>query len=158
MRFDVEMIRSALRIEDVITEAGIRLRNGRGPCLLCGTSGTSTSFSVRNARFRCFACGEHGDVVELLAKLNGTTWYEAIPIAAKMAGVEPGQRVIVKERREDPRIFYNKSFREIAALRDVLETIAGDEAQPMETRATALWASMEANDTLDFILEEAPWR
>lgn len=156
MRYDVDMIRERLKIEEVLTGAGGRLRNGRGPCPLCNTSESSTAFSVRGNRWRCFACGEHGDVIELLAKLEGQEWVEAIPRAAKLAGVEPGQRIFVKEKREDPRIFRSESFRRIVALRDALCDIYSDPSLGAETRATALWSAWECEDTLDFICEEAP--
>lgn len=158
MRYDIEAIRERLSIEEIVQGAGGRLRGGRGPCPLCNTSHASTSFSVRNKRFRCFACGEHGDVIELIAKLNGKDWYETIPVAAKMADVAPGQRVVVKAPRDNMKAFVSESFRNIAALRDVTLEIANNPEYPAETRASALWATMEAEDTLDFILEEHPWR
>lgn len=158
MRYDVEQIRATLDIAEIATSAGVRLRGGRGPCPLCNTSSASTSFSIRNKRFRCFACGEHGDVIELLAKLSGSTWLETVPVAAKMAGVEPGARVVVKVRREDPRIFISQSFRQVVALRDRLAEIVADETLQPSVRATALAAAMECEDTLDFIMEEDPCR
>lgn len=88
--FDIEKIRETLPIEQVLELRGMRLRRGRGPCPVCGTSERSTAFSVRDGRFRCFACNEHGDVVDLVAKLDQVPLREAIRRSAGLAGIVPG--------------------------------------------------------------------
>lgn len=88
--FDIEAIREALPIEQVLESHGMRLRRGRGPCPVCGTSERSTAFSVRDGRFRCFACNEHGDVIDLVAKLEQVPLREAIGRSAGLAGITPG--------------------------------------------------------------------
>lgn len=92
MLFDIPSIKLALPIGLVLESRGVRLRRGRGPCPICGTSERSTAFSVRNGRWRCFACNEHGDVVDLVAKVNRVPLREAIRRAAALAGVGPGLR------------------------------------------------------------------
>lgn len=88
---DIGAIRDALTIEQLLeSRGGGRLRRGRGPCPVCGTSERSTAFSVRDGRFRCFACNEHGDVVDLVAKLDQVPLREAIRRSAALAGIAPG--------------------------------------------------------------------
>lgn len=88
--FDIQAIRAALPIEQVLETHGFHLRRGRGPCPVCGTSERSTAFSVRDGRFRCFACNERGDVVDLVAKLAQVPLREAIRRSAGLAGITPG--------------------------------------------------------------------
>lgn len=89
-RFDLQAIRSALPIDRVVESYGVLLRRGRGACPICGTSERSTAFSARGHRWRCFACNEHGDVIDLLAKLDNLSLREAIRRSAQLAGVAPG--------------------------------------------------------------------
>ncbi len=93
--FDAEAIRQALPLESFLEARGVPLRRGRGPCPVCGTSDRSTAFSVRGGRWRCFACGAHGDVIDLVARLDGVPLREAFERGAALAGLralKPGER------------------------------------------------------------------
>lgn len=158
MRFDVEEIRSTLSIEHVLASYGVRLRRGRGPCPVCGTSKTSQAFSVKDARWKCFACGAGGDVIELVARLNGATWHEALPVAAKMAGVEKVEGAAKRPKAAERVDEVGKMFRSIAALRDACHEIADNEFMPIELRSDALAGAENCNETLDFIMENHPCR
>jgi phage/plasmid primase-like uncharacterized protein len=92
LSFDIPAIRSALPIEQILEPRGVKLRRGRGPCLICGTSDQSQAFSVRGDRWRCFACNEHGDVVDLVSKIDRVPLPEAIRRTAVYAGIAPGRR------------------------------------------------------------------
>lgn len=90
--FDPEAIRDALPIESYLASCGYSLRRGRGPCPLCGTSASSTAFSVRGRHWRCFACGAHGDVIDLVARLDGVPLREAFGRGAALAGLRALKR------------------------------------------------------------------
>ena len=96
---DIQSIREALSIEQVLEARGVRLRRGRGPCPVCGTSERSTAFSIRDNRWRCFACGCHGDVVDLVATLDQVPLREAFARSARLAGLAPGQAGMAPRRR-----------------------------------------------------------
>lgn len=88
--FDIDAIRCALPIEELLDARGVRLRRGRGPCLVCGTSPSSTAFSIRDRRWHCFACTDRGDVIDLVARLDQLPLRDAIRRCAQMAGIAPG--------------------------------------------------------------------
>tara|TARA_R110000868_G_scaffold151117_4_gene374751 strand:+ start:8969 stop:9457 length:489 start_codon:yes stop_codon:yes gene_type:complete len=154
--FDVDTIRAALPIPEYLEQQyGTRLNRGRGPCPLCGTSPQSTSFSVHNGRWRCFACNQGGDIVELIAMTEGCAWKEALPLAARMAGVAPeGEKATKKKRGPRPPRPYdpNKDYRDIADLRDVCQMVADDPEASLQDRVNALHSVHESNETLDFII------
>jgi DNA primase len=85
--FDIPAIRSALPIEQMLEPRGVKLRRGRGPCPICGTSDRSQAFSVRGDKWRCFACQAHGDVIDLIRALDGVPLGEAILRCAAMCGL-----------------------------------------------------------------------
>lgn len=99
MLFDIPSIKLALPIGLVLESRGVRLRRGRGPCPICGTSDRSSAFSTRDGRWRCFACNEHGDVVDLVAKLDQVSLREAIRHAAALAGISPGRCLVRPQAR-----------------------------------------------------------
>lgn len=94
-RFDVDAIRSALPVSEVLAHFGARpLRAGRGPCPLCGTSDGSTCFSSRPSRpssWKCFACNEGGSSIDLWAALSGLDFRQTIKAMAGHLGLAPDQ-------------------------------------------------------------------
>lgn len=93
----------------VAEHLGIRLGpRGRGPCVLCGTSPRSTSFSIdrkHTGRWKCFACNESGDSIKLVRAFTGCSFVEAASIVADVIGVDLGRPVdpVVRQGADDRR-------------------------------------------------------
>jgi DNA primase len=81
-RVDVQGIRAAHPIEDVIVSSGVELhQRGHGYMGCCPFHDDSTaSMSVGGVpdRFRCFGCGAGGDVVEFVSRRYDLSFFDAI--------------------------------------------------------------------------------
>ena len=103
---DIEAVRSAARIEDIVGDhvalkpAGIGSLKG-----LCPFHDERTpSFNVRPAvgMFHCFGCGESGDVISFVQKIDHLSFAEAVEALAAKTGItlhyeEGGARVRTEE-------------------------------------------------------------
>jgi DNA primase len=81
-RVDVQSIRAAHPIEDVIASSGVELhQRGHGHMGCCPFHDDSTaSMSVSGVpdRFRCFGCGAGGDVIEYVSRRYDLSFIDAI--------------------------------------------------------------------------------
>jgi len=107
LRYDAAAIRDALTPADVMRRHGLDAPR-RGPCPLCGTSDRSQAFAVYPDGFKCFACGEHGDSIDLEAKLSRVSPGEAMRTLAGVLGLSPGKppsdaAKIMRQLRRDQR-------------------------------------------------------
>lgn len=114
--YDPNAIREAVPIENLLELRGVRLWRGRGPCPVCGTSPRSTAFSVRGKHWMCFACGERGDVIDLLAHLDGVSVGVAIGRGAALAGLRPLRKGERPAARRKPAWQIAKEARDLAWL------------------------------------------
>ena len=103
---DIEAVRSAIKIDEIIGEhvalrpAGIGSLKG-----LCPFHDERTpSFNVRPhlGMFHCFGCGESGDVISFVQKIDHLPFTEAVEMLAQKAGItlhyeEGGTRVRTEE-------------------------------------------------------------
>jgi DNA primase len=81
-RVDVDAIRAAHRIEDVVAASGVELRpSGRAFMARCPfhVEDRRPSMSVGGVagRYHCFACGAGGDVIDYVARFNGIGFRDA---------------------------------------------------------------------------------
>jgi DNA primase len=81
-RVDVQAIRAAHRIEDVVAASGVELRpSGRAFVARCPfhVEDRHPSMSVGGVagRYHCFACGAGGDVIDYVARFNGIGFRDA---------------------------------------------------------------------------------
>ena len=88
---DIEAVRSAIKIDEIIGEhvalrpAGIGSLKG-----LCPFHDERTpSFNVRPhlGMFHCFGCGESGDVISFVQKIDHLPFTEAVEMLAQKAGI-----------------------------------------------------------------------
>ena len=99
---DIERIRSAANIVDVVSEYVTLRRAGASYRGLCPFhDDTTPSFSVSPARgiCKCFACGEGGDVVHFIMKQEQLGYYDALRFLAKKYGIEIQERELTEEER-----------------------------------------------------------
>lgn len=109
----IERIRERLDIPGVLSHRGVHLRRGRGACPLCSASNTTTFLvSADGKRWRCFRCQRHGDVIDVIAELDGVPAGEAIRRCAALAGVDPDQRETAAEQAERGRLDEERQHRE----------------------------------------------
>jgi len=94
--YDVNSIRQANPIEEVVARAGVDLRpNGHrlvGVCPFHRDGSPSLVVYPRNESYFCFGCGAGGDVIDFVARLHGVGFKEA---AAMLAG--PSQEQLTRK-------------------------------------------------------------
>jgi Integrase core domain/CHC2 zinc finger len=106
---DFAAIRSQLRISDVLDLLGFQSRSVhgsqlRGPCPLHGsTRGTSRCFSVNNDLqvFHCFKCGCHGNALDLWAKTQRLSPYDAAMDLCRRLHLTPAFNAPENRNREE---------------------------------------------------------
>lgn len=121
-RYDVEEVRGALTADDVIAHYGwsaarsgqwFRLRE----CPRCG-AGSSPAFAVGERGFRCHRCGVHGDLIGLVALVEGLDvrqdFERALEVAAAIAEVSPRGGELTAEERARRRWWIERRRREVA--------------------------------------------
>jgi DNA primase len=81
---DLETIKRGHSLAAVARQAGIKLiRNGAEWKALCPFHGEKTpSFYLYGERFHCNGCGAHGDVIDLMSRLKGCGWRDAVSLLA----------------------------------------------------------------------------
>jgi len=81
-RVDVQAIRAAHPIEDVIASSGVELHQRghgyMGCCPFHDDSTASMSVGAVPDRFRCFGCGAGGDVIEYVSRRYGLSFIDSI--------------------------------------------------------------------------------
>ena len=81
-RWDLEALRDANPIEQVVAASGVELHpRGRGYVGCCPFHEDDTpSLSVAGipGRFHCFGCGAHGDVIDYVSRITGADFVEAV--------------------------------------------------------------------------------
>jgi DNA primase len=83
----VERIRGRLDVPTLLAGYGVRLVRGRCACPLCGATNVTTfSVSSDGQHWRCFRCDRRGDVIDLVAELEGISLGGAIRRCAELAG------------------------------------------------------------------------
>lgn len=87
----IEQIKDRINIIDIARERIKDIKEQHGNLMACCPFHTekTPSFSVSESRqcFKCFGCGEGGDVIELVVKLDGISFPEAVRRLADRAGI-----------------------------------------------------------------------
>src|SRR3990170_8714514 len=111
--YDVQSIRQANPIEEVVARAGVDLRpvgqRLAGSCPFHRDGRPSLAVYPDNDSYFCFGCGAGGDVIDFVARLHGVAFKEAAAMLAGQPearlGREPVPRKIVRlasRRHADP--------------------------------------------------------
>jgi DNA primase len=115
-RIDVQAIRAAHPIEDVIASSGVELHQRghgyMGCCPFHDDSTASMSVGAVPDRFRCFGCGAGGDVIEYVSRrydLSFIDSIEALQNNSLGSGAVALNRRIASER-ELPRILADRAY------------------------------------------------
>jgi DNA primase len=97
--YDLERIKNAVNLESLAEALGVE-RKGRA--WLCPFhEDHDPSFSIKGGRFKCFACDAHGDALDLVSRLRGYDFRQALAYVADVAGVSLPSRT--PPRRRPPR-------------------------------------------------------
>lgn len=98
--YDIQSIRRANPIAEVVTNSGVELRRSgqrlAGRCPFHTDAQPSLVVYPEGASYFCFGCSAGGDVIDFVSRLNGVGFRAAISLLSG-ASVEPG-------RRDDTRI------------------------------------------------------
>ena len=101
--FDVEAIRAAYPIAEVVAGAGIALRRtGRGysgRCPLHRDSTPSLAVYPDTASWYCFACDTGGDVIDFVGRLNGTAFRDTAETLSRGIAPLPANVIPLPTRR-----------------------------------------------------------
>ena len=117
----ITQVREANGIEDVVSEAGLRLRGNKALCLFHKESKPSFQVYPKTNSFYCFGCGKGGDVIAFIMMTKGVSFVEAVRILADQKGIklpelaeEDKQEVEKQKRREqiltETADFYHKQL------------------------------------------------
>ena len=71
-----EAVKTSINTKEAAERYGVEV-NRQGKALCPFHNDRNPSLSVYDDHYHCFACGEHGDVIDLTAKLFGLKLYEA---------------------------------------------------------------------------------
>jgi DNA primase len=115
-RVDVQAIRAAHPIEDVVASSGVELhQRGHGYIRCCPFHDDSTaSMSVGAVpdRFRCFGCGAGGDVIEYVSRRYARSFIDAVEALQNnglgSGAVAPSRRIA--SERDLPRISADRAY------------------------------------------------
>lgn len=153
MPYDVDLLRAAVSIADVLLEAGIEVHGRRMRCPLHG-GGNPTAFSFDDTHFRCFACGARGDVFDLARALHGLQFRDAVAHVARLAGVAGTlprldratihRRTTVARRRATLRAWREQRWTESVVEAERLDRLARQLGQRLTCARTGGEAAMEA--------------
>lgn len=82
-------IKERLSILDVLNHYNVQLDNrDMTNCPIPGHEDKNPSFSVKGEKFKCFSCDSHGDVIELIQKIENGSKQEALEIAFQIASLD----------------------------------------------------------------------
>jgi len=84
----ISQVREANRIEDVVSEAGLRLKGNKALCPFHKESEPSFQVYPKTDSFYCFGCGKGGDVFTFIMMTEGVSFVEAVRILANRKGIE----------------------------------------------------------------------
>ena len=88
--YDLDEIRAELLISDVLEEAGLeRGLSGRFQCPFCASE-NPTVLAIYQERAYCHRCRQGGDVIDIIGNIYDLEFKDALKVAARLAGVEPG--------------------------------------------------------------------
>lgn len=92
------MIENKPRLLLVMDSEGVKVdRHGK---FLCPFHDDRTpSGKVYGERWRCYGCGAHGDVIDLVMRMNGLTFQDALEVL-HLKGDRPPAKVIRRERNK----------------------------------------------------------
>ena len=87
-RFDAELVRQIVTMEDVAEHYGIRItRNRMALCPFHDDRHPSMMVYPEDRGFYCFVCNKGGDIFEFIKAYEGVSFGEAIRIAASIGGL-----------------------------------------------------------------------
>ena len=89
-RIDLDKLRAAVSVPDVLVAEGLTLRGRRCACPIHADCNNRTAFSVSRdgTKFYCFVCAEGGDVLRLVERLHGCDFRTAVAHVAALGGVQ----------------------------------------------------------------------
>ena len=115
-------IKNAVDIKTVAEHYGIKIKHNKALCPFHADKGTP-SLSFKNGYYHCFGCGVGGDVISLVARLNGIGQKEAAEIINNTfnLGLNLNRLVtrteIAKERQKDALVKKYKQWEEYTIQR-----------------------------------------
>ncbi|HEY5181615.1 MAG TPA: CHC2 zinc finger domain-containing protein [Dermatophilaceae bacterium] len=117
-RVDVQAIRAAHPIEDVIASSGVELHQRghgyMGCCPFHDDSTASMSVGAVPDRFRCFGCGTGGDVIEYVSRRYALSFVDAVEALQNnglgSGAVTPLPRMRATNERDLPRMSADRAF------------------------------------------------
>lgn len=113
-KVDPEEIKACLGIQDILLDEGIQFRNGRSRCPI-HQGKNSTSFSFNDKTYHCFSCGSAGDLITLVQKVYGFSFWEAIIYLAQKAGlgINTSENIRIRKLKVKSRFDWDRHFEKV---------------------------------------------
>lgn len=154
-RFEIEEIRSRIKLSDVVSSAGVVLKKqGRDFVGLCPFHAEKTaSFSVSDGKgvYHCYGCAAGGDLFGFIARHEGIDFSEALKRLRSQAGlIDVGEKELERRAKEralvsekSDALARRKKFSEISVARKIW-----DDGEALE-RGTAAYLYLKNTRGID---------
>ena len=86
MKYDVELIRAANPIIDIIGRYGVEMNRKGYACCPFHNEKTGSFKVYSDGTYHCFGCGAHGDVIDFAGPTTGTDPFTAASVAGTVVG------------------------------------------------------------------------
>jgi DNA primase len=101
--FDPKAVKQASNIVDVARELGFEMKNNRTRCFFPqnhehGDRTPSLSLNQRSNAYHCYVCNTHGDVIDLVMKVRGLSFPDALKFLADRSGIKPTSQPLPKKQ------------------------------------------------------------
>jgi hypothetical protein len=133
---DLELLKSRYKLSSIFSQLGFKVK-GRNPgvclCPFHREKTPSCKVDDRRGTYKCFGCGEWGDHFDILMRMRGLHFLEAV---AQLGGVRPAtpeERKKIEQQKkkldEEDAAAAEKARKRIAALWDRAEPVMGTDAE-----------------------------
>lgn len=144
MKYDVEAIKAGNPLVDKLADYGVEVdRRGYAKCPFHGEK--TASFKVYgDDTFHCFGCGAHGDVIDLIRKMEGRSFSEVCEALGGMQSFS-GARAAGKRQREvqkrrnrarNLKDDYNKALKVYRRNEEIIECL---KPEGPDDKADSIW-------------------
>ena len=154
---DIKLIKSALTMEDVCSEYGIRVeRNKKALCPFHSDHRPSMQVYPNDGGFHCFVCGAHGSVIDFIKDYEKISFAEAVQRGAEIAHlVKPGESVKKIDRTKKSELnLERKKAQETQEEYIRLTTRMNTVLRPMAEKLEGFTMEEEITDDIERFIDE----
>lgn len=126
---NLDLIKSIVKITDVIRDSGIELKGNKGLCPFHEEKTPSFFAADKRGRFKCFGCGESGDIFDFVQRFYGMDFPHAVNFIKEryISGIDvnvtsgyQARREAKKAEKERIRQLWNQLIKAQRKLKSIL--------------------------------------